>query len=595
MEISMSKTKHIALVLVFSSLTVAGFLSATTHVPTGPWDGMYSSFWEIWLTVGFALVLFLILIQFSDLPWSVVFAVAILSALIMVNLSRLWGVPFGIRDPYRHLYEIKAGVFSFRQNVYPLFHIFFHTLSSVTGLSAMTVLGTVSIIASTTGVGLLALSLRRLGLDKRVQQTAVVAGVPIVSSGLVARPYTLGTVFILAFIWVVTTDIRRRSIQIVLVLLIFGILWLHPVAFIVGTSVVFTAIVLGRLLYRYSIPGVQSPPAGWWLRKSFAVVIVLAFTFHIFLFSGVGGPVIEQAVDRGSDIVSSDAEQSTPDGSLSDAEQKSGGSSTDSGSSVGSQSDSTDGETAVSDNAPLLVQIQTNFAEFVRRASVGLLLLGAAAAIAFREVLSRELHYLTTAIGIGGTAILVLFVFIDIFRLPGFSGRRILTFAPILLLPVLARLLQTKSAIRLTLAILVLTSGTAIMYTSPATGGLQNGATAAQVDGYRWYHDHGSAPVTASGSTFRIAQGLFGPETVLEWGNGSWGPNRWKQRDASYPWQVTDRPDHVVAVSDYERARSRYQATEDGVTGPVDQLAQFQEANDRFYDNGNLRFYRPPE
>jgi hypothetical protein len=209
-------------------------------------------------------------------------------------------------------------------------------------------------------------------------------------------------------------------------------------------------------------------------------------------------------------------------------------------------------------------------------------------------MLSKELHYLTTAIGIGGAAILVLFVLIDILQLPAFSGRRILTFAPILLFPVFARMLQTKAVIRLTLAVLVLTSGAAIMYTSPATGGVQNGATAAQVDGYRWYHDHGTAPVTGSGSTFRIAQGLFGSETMLEWGNGSWGPTRWQERNTVYPWQVTERPDHVVAISDYERARSRYQATENGVTEPVDQLERFQLSNDRLYDNGNLRFYRRP-
>jgi len=591
----MSLSRRVVLVLVFSALAVAGILSTTTHVPTGPWIGMYTSFWEIWVAVGFALILFLILIQYSDLPWSVVLVVAVLSALIVVNLSRLWGVPFGIRDPYRHLFEIKAGKFSFNENVYPLFAIFMRTLSSITGLSVMTVLGTVSIIASTIGVGLLALSLRRLGLEKNVQQTAVVAGIPIVSAGLVARPYTLATVFILAFIWIVTTDMRRRSIQVVLTVLIFGILWFHPVAFLVGTSVVVTAILLGILLNRYPFPRVQSPPAGWWMRKSFAVVIVLSFTLHIFLFTGIGGPVIEQAVDQGSDIVSSDTAQTTPDGSTPDTPQaNTGGNGPESNSNTEAQSDSTDSPTVTRENTPLLIQIQTKFSEFLRRASLGLLLLGAAAVVAFREMFSKELHYLTTAIGIGGAAILVLFVLIDILQLPAFSGRRILTFAPILLFPVFARMLQTKAVIRLTLVVLVLTSGAAIMYTSPATGGVQNGATAAQVDGYRWYHDHGTAPVTGSGSTFRIAQGLFGSETMLEWGNGSWGPTRWQQRDALYPWQVTERPDHVVAISDYERARSRYQATENGVTEPVDQLERFQLSNDRLYDNGNLRFYRRP-
>jgi len=588
--------KRTGLVIVFVALTFAAIRSVPDSIPQGPWIGMYNPFLSVWLAVGLALLILLLLIQYTDVSWTSVFVVAILSAILLVNLSRLWGVPFGIRDPYRHLYLIESDIYSFDQNVYPILHLFIKTFSSVTGLSVKIALGLVGMIATTIGIGLLALVQRRLGVPKVTQQTAMIAGIPLVAVGLIARPYTLGIVFIPLFLWIITTHIHQGSIQILLLVVAFGMLWLHPVAFLVGSAVVVSAIMLRTVSEWITIPAIHPPPATAWTKNRFVVILVCAFVAHILFFSGVGSTVLDQAtLESGEDTKTTPTATATPTPTLG------GQSNTVSGENSGNEPDAgenTGGESDIGTPVPkyidatIFTHIHQNFFEFVMRALVGLIFLGIAAFVAVREFYMRSFDHLTVVIGVAGTLLLGLFVVLDLLRIDMFTIRRIIVFAPLLLFPLFARILQTQRGIRIILALLVLTSGSATLYDSSAvTGGLQNGATTAQVESYRWYGEHGTASLTGSGSTFWIGRWLHGDDVMREWGNGQWPVIRWKDRDAKYPWQVTDRSDHDVVINGYERARARHEAREDGIRSAVVHLERFQNSRTRIYDNGNVRFY----
>lgn len=585
---------------IFVLLAIAATSIVTSDVPTGPWEGMYASYPTVWISVILALVGLLYLVRVEDIGWPVVIGVTVISVLLITELSRQWGVPYGLRDPWVHLDLMKTQTYWFQNNPYPAFHILLNTIVFITSLDAITVLGASPVLAAGVGVGFLALVVRGLDLHRKTQQTAVIVASPIVIIGSIARPYTLAIPFILVFIWIASNGVQDRRSQVLIIVFTLGALWLHLVPFTVGGFILSAAILIGLFFGRFSIPYVQLPPQSAWMRVSFPILIGFVLVGQLFLFTPVGGTIVDEAISGMS--AASGGGPETPPGDITTVptDEQTMRSPSKSPPTTGQVTESTKPPRTIdntsssssgppsSENKPLFYQISQNFPEFLKRTAVVWLMGLGVAALVFTELRRRKIDYLSLTIGLASLMVLVLALVIDILQIPVFSARRILSFAPIVLFPLFARTLE-KVPWTAVLAVLVLLAGLATVYDSPAfTGGIEAGETESQPIGYRWlYTYYGNGSVIGSGSTYWVAQGLFGIEVSGKWG----GKEAYRQRLEQFAWQVRDPNGSVYAVSASDRALAVHLTREDGYKTRLDDLGRFQTMANQFYDNGNLRFY----
>lgn len=542
------------------TITVAAAVLLETAPPIGPWVDLYSAYAFLWVLIGFAVIGLTLLIAYRPLPQPLAVIISLLIGSLVIGISRQWDVPFGVRDPWRHISIIISRDLSPQVNPYPALHALVAVLETVIGTSPKSVLAGVPVLAFTVCLIFVAATFGRVTSSERIAQLALLITIPAGFVGFIARPFTLAVPFIVLVYWLVTARLSRQPHTILL--LLFGIvtLLLHPVVAII-CLIVLVGVSTIQVVDRLSIGGTTTYLVGIIFRPNVArdTAVMSIFTaVYIFYFTGTFLLTVYRFA------VSSNAE--------------SGG--------------------TVQSSAGILAEIIPNIVEFIIRTSypIGL---GILACLSLLIGIRRRRINKITAISLFTTAGIAAFFILQNF-VPAirFGVARVVYLVPLVLVPAALRGLEFNRGkfgwvVKIALVVLIVTAGLVTAYESDITGGIQYGTSQAQVEGYHWLQDYrGNDNVIGSGSTFWIAEAEFGAETANEWSRGRSARYYYKNREEPFPWLVADSGKSIYAVSGFARARAYQYATGGGERYFIRSLMKFQNNRSRIYDNGNLRMYR---
>ena len=546
MKITQSPRFYFLLGFLAISGGAAGF-SATTP-PSGPWDGLYWPFWELWICLGMAVLSFVVAIMFSERRQVSISALWVSLLALCVALPTIsWGVPYGIRDPWTHLYYIKATQF-FGSNPYPMFHSLVMIASETIGVDTIDVLARSQVIAPAIGAVWLVIVLRLLG-NWKIWTLALIMTFPAIYLWVISRPYSIAPLLIFLMWWgLISQQNFKRRLILLFAILVASVFW-HPM----------TSIAAGIII------------AVWWavkqaadmthLNKKFktqlmrvntlhlGVFLLVLFIYHILVLSTVGRNVIARFV--------------------------------------------LESEGAVRSGNTVSASITKKFFEFIRRAiyliGLGIVSLWGLTQGWVRERLSQPLVVALAS----GAALAILFVIIDLLSPIGFGARRANVLAPIILFPAAVIGLQRLPipAGRVFVALVILTAGITTVYSSPLIGGVEISTTSSDIQAINWMDDNRvEGPIVGSEFTYSVIIGQYGIERAADWSNDRLWQYQWGARQFESSWNAPrDLSRRYTAVS--YPARIKANRSQD----QQQRLSSFQSTGTRIYDNGNYWWYFHPE
>ena len=521
---------------------VVAFEGAPT--PQGPWEGIYRSYPIFW---GLLLLSVAILVVGSRrMPQSLVI-LAVGGAAVATTLPTLtWGLPFGLRDPWIHLFYLDSGLF-IERTPYPLFYSTIDTVATTLGTDSQTVLGKMQIVAPVIGIAWLAALVGRID-SSTSRNTALVGLSPVVVFGMLSRPFSLAPLWIVFLWWALLVRHGQATrMRVGILLAAVSILW-HPlvaviVVFIVGLWYLVSLAPLPEMKRRVGLDSRTMTPL-------FGALLLfgVGFVYHLLAITDLGPRI----------FISLLVEFSSAGGSVS---------------------------ASASQSTPLIFRIPNKLIEVVRRSSI-VILLGVASAIgAWYELRERALSYPLTISMLAAGATFAVFIIADLTLKSGFVKRGIVVAAVVLLPAAIIGLQRSRWAVTVLLALCLVLSGGTLLYGSPMTGTIERTTTQGDVHGAAWMADHrGNGLVVGSENTYAITKAHYDRETAREWAGGPTLGYQDNRRPEDYSWQVRSNGDTYYAVT--ETARQKASGSKAG-----EALSQFAAEQQHIYENGNMDWY----
>ncbi len=241
---------------------------------------------------------------------------------------------------------------------------------------------------------------------------------------------------------------------------------------------------------------------------------------------------------------------------------------------------------SVDEGASLLTQIPSALFEFARRMAFVLVLSATAVVALIYEWSSGRLSRPVVVSFVGVVFLGGSFIFLDIGVGVAFGPRRFVSLMPLVLLPAVIKGFShvPNSHLQVIVAILLVSSGLAIVYSSPFTGSIARSVTQEDAQGVEWLHHHRTdGAVVGSQSTYWIVEGRFGERTVDDWAEGSRFSYQWGRRPYQRAWDIPQRVEWKYAAVSYPARRK----AQDNPTERRE-LEGFNRQNSRIYDSGNL-------
>ena len=540
---------RIKLSICFSLVAVAAFALQYAPVPNGPWVDIYGSFPLFWglLAIASAFLLWTISKPDRIVDLSVLIAVPLI--IVLVTLPTLkWGPPYGIRDPWVHLSYINTHTFS-GENPYPLMHSLLSIIVSVTEISAIEALKRIPILAVLLGSGLVAITVRIIA--GRRWQFAFLGVVPCVFLWLIARPYTVGPLFVLMAWWLMIKELNVVSHTILLVILLIGAVAWHPVAMIL-INVVFINLWLVKSIPFNTLPlDLEYQFLTIRERRLFIATLLsgLIFTFYMVYTTLVVEGITTRAF----------------------AESASSGSNSVGGANSGGHS--------------VAVDIPSKVAETLSRGRfvLGLVIIGTFAIV--KSAYNRNAHYLSIVSVISGGFIGIAFLGLTLFPSIPFGLRRAIILVTLLLVP--AASVGIREIPRLSMSTVVvallLVAGLSVAHIP-----VQYSSTQSDVSSVSWYIDYQeNDPVVGSGNTLYIAEAVYGQSSANDLHTGKPFQYQTARRPEEFPWRVAGEPNGTYyTIGAPDRIKASKSPTVDG------ELRLFSETTSRVYDNGNVWVHR---
>ena len=551
MAYTLGRDSRLCFSIAFIAIGVGAGSLISAVPPTGPWAGWYRSFPKLWISVGIAVIALIVAAHLANglRDWSLLLVALSLLAALIGALTIEWGVPYGIRDPWIHLLYTKSGDFG-SGNAYPMLHLLIANASEVMGTPTEPTLARTQVLAPALGVVLLTPLLRFHAQNHRMA-FALVGIFPIVFIGSVSRPFPAASLFLFTF-WLVALRLsnQRKGIVLLAGVLAVSLPW-HPVIGVIEELILvsFLAVyyaqsiqLIGRRMQIYNHrlrPHVLVP--------FFAVLVVFYLVWATQTGPATVGRLAITLFGESTGGVSS----------------TSGGGSTS-----------------------LLAQVPSALSEFARRMAFVLVLSATTAVALVHEWSSNRFSRPVVVSFIGAIFLGVSFVIIDTIGGVAFGPRRFVPLVPLVLLPAAARGFYyiPTSHLQVGVAILLVSSGLAVVYGSPFTGAVPRSVTQSDTHGVEWLNDHrADGGVIGSQSTYWIVRGRFGDMVAEDWADGNRFSYQWDRRPYDNAWDVPERLNWKYAAVSYP---TRFKTQDD----PAErhELETFVRQNNRIYDSGNL-------
>lgn len=568
------------LAIVFLTISVAAITLARGPVPAGPWKGLYTSFPLFWVFLAIAVV---VLVRTSVLSGVrlvplVVLAAIFASALVMAPTLK-WGVPYGIRDPWIHLASIKS--IHLIGNPYPFLHVLVATAAEITQLPHRWILSRTQIFAAMVGVVWVFATVSQIN-DSSWLLTGL-ALFPIVYMWGNSRPFSVGPVFII-LVWWVLLRYNLTSTKIVGFIVIPATFWWHPVGAFIAILILCMFIAVHMVVWLFPqikthLVDVDASRESLYVLTAFGGVLIV---FYLLDYTGIfEATVVTGLFSEGSASV---------------------------------------------ERSSVIRELPSQLFQAFRMGIFVIVLTTVSVISAIYRLNKRVLSTVHIVSVLAVVPLAIVFVTIDLLSIPGFGARRLLRLVPLVLLPGVAFAFQdlanqssdrgTKSGdqgngnlldqyinwsricrtsrlgisplnrrvLRVGLALLVLTSGLAIVHDSPFKGGSETGSTTSDVRGVNWLQTHKTDnPVIGSENTLFIVKGLYGEQTVRNWSNNDPYYYQTIRRNPRYSWEVEVRePGTYIVVNKQAQIRANDSTV----------VNQFNRKTVRIYDNGNVWMHR---